>query len=77
MNKKQRERLKQQDPISLEITGIGHDGRGIAHHNGKVIFVDGALQGETVTAKVSVVKSKYEEADTVSVLKAALERVQP
>ena len=77
MNKKQRERLKQQDPISLEITGIGHDGRGIAHHNGKVIFVDGALQGETVTAKVSVVKSKYEEADTVSVLKAAPERVQP
>jgi len=33
MNRKQPERIKQQPPISLEVTKLGHDGRGIAHLN--------------------------------------------
>ena len=77
MNRKQRDRLKQQDPISLEITGLSHDGRGIGHHDGKIVFVSGALTGETVEAKVTLVRSKYDEADTVAVLKASPIRVTP
>ena len=77
MNKKQRERLKQQAPIVLDITGVGHDGRGIGHHEGKIVFVDGALEGETVEAKVTLEKSKYNEADTVAVLKPSAIRVIP
>ena len=77
MNRKQRDRLKQQAPISLEITGLSHDGRGIGHHDGKIVFVSGALTGETVEAKVTLVRSKYDEADTVAVLKASPIRVTP
>ena len=29
--------------LSLTIDRISREGRGIAHHNGKVVFVDGAL----------------------------------
>lgn len=77
MNRKQRERIKQQPPISLEVTKLGHDGRGIAHHDGKIVFVDGALAGEVVEAKVTLVRSKYDEANTVNVIKASQLRVQP
>lgn len=77
MNRKQRERIKQQPPISLEVSKLGHDGRGIAHHDGKIVFVDGALAGEVVEAKVTLVRSKYDEANTVNVIKASPLRVQP
>jgi predicted PolB exonuclease-like 3'-5' exonuclease/predicted RNA-binding protein with TRAM domain len=70
MNRKQRDRLKQQAPINLEITGLSHDGRGIGHHEGKIVFVSGALTGETVEAKVTLTRSKYDEADTVTVIKS-------
>ncbi|HMX98429.1 MAG TPA: 23S rRNA (uracil(1939)-C(5))-methyltransferase RlmD [Agitococcus sp.] len=77
MNRKQRERIKQQPPITLEVTKLGHDGRGVAHHDGKVVFVDGALAGEVVEAKVTLIRSKYDEANTVNVIKASSLRVQP
>ena len=77
MNRKQRERIKQQPPISLEVTKLVHDGRGVAHHDGKVVFVDGALAGEVVEAKVTLIRSKYDEANTVNVIKASPLRVQP
>lgn len=77
MNRKQRERIKQQPPITLEVTKLGHDGRGIAHHDGKIVFVDGALADEVVEAKVTLIRSKYDEANTVNVIKASPLRVQP
>lgn len=77
MNRKQRERIKQQAPITLEVTKLGHDGRGIAHHDGKIVFVDGALADEVVEAKVTLIRSKYDEANTINVIKASPLRVQP
>ncbi len=77
MNRKQRDRLKQQPPISLDITGLTHDGRGVGHYDGKTVFVSGALEGETVEAKVTLTRSKYDEADTVTVLKASPIRAIP
>ncbi|PTQ89547.1 23S rRNA (uracil(1939)-C(5))-methyltransferase RlmD [Agitococcus lubricus] len=77
MNRKQRERLKQQEPVSLTITGLTHDGRGVAHYQDKVVFVEGALTGESVDAKITLVRSKYSEADTVTVHEASPLRVTP
>lgn len=77
MNKKQRQRLRTQDPIVLDITGLSHEGRGVAHHDGKTVFVRGALVGEQVSARVTLMRSRFDEADTVEVLRAAPERVNP
>lgn len=56
---------------------LGHDGRGIARQEGKVQFVDGALPGETVMAKVVGSRSKFDELRTVEVLEEAPDRVVP
>ena len=32
----------------VEITDLSHEGRGIAHVEGKAVFIDDALPGETV-----------------------------
>ena len=65
------------EPIELEITSISHEGRGVAHRDGKVAFVDGALSGETVTAQWVRKRSSFDEFKSVSVQQPSLERVEP
>ncbi|MEH6652384.1 MAG: 23S rRNA (uracil(1939)-C(5))-methyltransferase RlmD [Motiliproteus sp.] len=64
-------------PVEVNITNLSHDGRGLARVNGKALFVDGALPGETVRAKYTNQKSKFAEATTLNVLQASLQRVTP
>lgn len=61
----------------LEIESLDLEARGIAHRDGKVIFVEGALPGERVVATVVRRKPSYEKARTQSVLRASSQRVQP
>ena len=61
----------------LEIESVDHEARGVAHIDGKVIFVDGALPGETVIASPYRKKSKYENAQLITVLKAGGSRITP
>ena len=61
--------------LSLEIENLSHEGRGVARHAGKTIFVDGALAGEMVTARVLRKHGRYDEAETLAVLRAAAARV--
>ncbi|MFI4937798.1 MAG: 23S rRNA (uracil(1939)-C(5))-methyltransferase RlmD [Candidatus Berkiellales bacterium] len=63
--------------IDFDITGLSHDGRGIARWQDKIVFVFGALPGETVRAKVTRRHSRFSEATTVEVLKASPQRVTP
>src|SRR5690606_9210294 len=53
------------------------EGRGLAHHEGRVVFVDGALPGETVLARLTNRRGSYMEAMTETVVTAAPERVVP
>ena len=44
------------DVIELEITDSGMDGEGVAHFDGKAVFVPYTLKGEHVKAVVKQVK---------------------
>lgn len=60
-----------------EITALSHDGRGIAHINGKTVFIANALPGETVIFAYTYSKAKYAEGQIIEVIKPAAERVTP
>jgi 23S rRNA (uracil1939-C5)-methyltransferase len=61
----------------LDIDALAHDGRGIARPGGKVCFVDGALPGERVEARLLGRRARFEEWITERVLEASPERVSP
>jgi len=59
------------------IESLDHEGRGVAHADGKVIFIEGALTGERVTYSSYRKKSSYEQAQVGTILKQTFMRVQP
>lgn len=63
-------------PIGI-IGSLDHEARGITRQEGKTIFVDGALPGETVEYASFRRKPNYELAHLVSVLKPSTARVEP
>ena len=65
-------------PFEAEISDLSHDGRGVARNaDGKTVFVSGALPGERVVASQTRRHRHYDEAQTLEVLRAAPERVEP
>ncbi|MFK7863917.1 MAG: 23S rRNA (uracil(1939)-C(5))-methyltransferase RlmD [Pseudohongiellaceae bacterium] len=78
MSKRRHRRQKlPQEPVELTIESVSHEGRGVAHREGKVAFVDGALLGENVSAQFVRKRSKFDEFKTVEVLSKSQERVEP
>jgi 23S rRNA (uracil1939-C5)-methyltransferase len=69
--------VKPENVVELQIESLDLEAQGVAHHDGKVVFVQGALPGETVRAEILKRKSSYEKARTVEVIKAACARVEP
>jgi 23S rRNA (uracil1939-C5)-methyltransferase len=63
--------------FETDITDLTHDGRGVAHVNGKAVFVTGALAGERVRARFSGKHRHYDEAIVEEVLQASPDRVTP
>jgi 23S rRNA (uracil1939-C5)-methyltransferase len=61
----------------VTIESIDHEGRGIAHADGKVIFIEGALTGERVTYSTYRKKNNYEQAQVGKILRSSFIRVQP
>jgi 23S rRNA (uracil1939-C5)-methyltransferase len=54
---------------------MSHEGRGIAHQEGRVIFVDGALIGEKVKILIFKQSRKFAEARVLEVLLASPDRI--
>ena len=44
-------RRKEKTPeyLTVEVERLAQEGRGVGHHDGKVVFIAGALPGELVT----------------------------
>jgi 23S rRNA (uracil1939-C5)-methyltransferase len=66
------------NPINhATIESLDQEGRGVAHVDGKTIFIDGALPNEKVTYQSQRIKPSYEVANVVEVLQASDQRVTP
>lgn len=65
-------------PVLLaRVESLDHDGQGVAHVDGKVVFIDGALPGETVRYRVRRSKPRFENADLVDVVRPSPFRTSP
>lgn len=61
----------------LTIDSLADDGRGIARHRGKVVFVADALPGEAVRVEVLRQHRRYDEGRVLEVLSASPQRREP
>jgi 23S rRNA (uracil1939-C5)-methyltransferase len=67
-----------ENPIKhATIESLDQEGRGVAHVDGKTIFIDGALPNEKVTYQAQRIKPSYEVANVIEVLQASSDRVTP
>jgi 23S rRNA (uracil1939-C5)-methyltransferase len=61
----------------VAVESLDLEARGVARHDGKVIFIEGALPGETVTYSSYRKKPSYEFAQLSQVLRPGAARVSP
>ncbi len=73
---RRRKRLPQQ-PAEVTIEKLAHDGRGIGHIEGKVVFVEGALPGETVLFHYTQIRRDYACGKVLTITHPATDRVKP
>ncbi|MGB5180417.1 MAG: 23S rRNA (uracil(1939)-C(5))-methyltransferase RlmD [Gammaproteobacteria bacterium] len=77
MSKRSR-RKRLPDPVSgVTIESLSHDGRGVAHLDGKAVFIDGALPGEVVSFEYRASRRRFDEGQVTAVTQASPDRVQP
>jgi len=66
-----------QEPVNAKIDSLSHEGRGVAHIEGKATFISGALPGEKVTFIYTSKKRSHDEGKIEEVLVASPDRVEP
>lgn len=77
MSKRSR-RKRLPEPVSgITIESLSHDGRGVAHLDGKAVFIDSALPGEVVSFEYRASRRRFDEGRVTAVEKASPDRVQP
>ena len=69
--------MKEKDKLELLIESYDVNGYGVAHQNGLIIFVKGALVGEKVIALVEDVHKNYVFAKTIKILNESEDRQEP
>lgn len=63
--------------ITLTIHDVAFGGKGVARHEGKVVFVPYVIPGEVVAAEVVREKKKFAEAELLSVETPSPDRIAP
>ncbi|GMQ88018.1 MAG: 23S rRNA (uracil(1939)-C(5))-methyltransferase RlmD [Gammaproteobacteria bacterium] len=64
-------------PVRVTIESLSHDGRGVAHVDGKAVFVDGALPGEELSFMYTARSRKHDEGRLCELFSASPDRVEP
>jgi 23S rRNA (uracil1939-C5)-methyltransferase len=65
------------EEFRVEVESLDQDGRGVAHRDGKAVFVEGALPGERVVYERRRNKPSYETGRVVRIEHASVLRVAP
>ena len=65
------------DELELVIESLAHGGRGVARTGGYVLFVQGAIPGDRVRARVSKRKRSYGEARVSELIEPGPDRIEP
>jgi len=63
--------------IELTIEDLAFDGKSVAHHDGKVVFLDRGLPGETVLAEIVRSKPRHDKAMVHEILTKSKDRIEP
>ncbi len=69
--------MKKNDIFEIEITGMTHDGMGVGRKDGMAVFVQGAVDGETVIARVIKTAKNYAVARIEKWIEKSSERQEP
>jgi 23S rRNA (uracil1939-C5)-methyltransferase len=67
--------IRKGDTRELEVEKVIYGGRGLAYMNNMAIFVDKAVPGDRITAKVIRVKKNFAEAKVLEVIEASPNRI--
>ena len=62
---------------NLLVTGYAAEGRGLAKHEGKVIFMENAVPGDIVTVRLTKNKKDWAEGQVIRITGYSPERIQP
>lgn len=65
------------EPVCASIESLSHDGRGVAHVGGKVVFISRALPGEEVMFRYTQRRSKFDLGEAMEILQASPQRIEP
>lgn len=77
MPRRSRKQRLPQEPFQATIESLSHEGRGVAHIDGKATFISGALPGEEVTFIYTAKSRNHDEGKIHSVISASPDRVEP
>ncbi len=77
MSKRRRRSRIPAEPVDVEVSSLSHEGRGIAHVDGKATFVHGALPGERVRMRYTRRHRRFDEGRVEAVLTPSPERIEP
>ncbi|MDR0958062.1 MAG: 23S rRNA (uracil(1939)-C(5))-methyltransferase RlmD [Clostridiales bacterium] len=64
------------EEIKLEISGLSSNGSGVGRVNGFVVFVENALTGETVKARITKICRNHAEATTQEIISESPHRIK-
>jgi len=70
-------RVTTRQKITVVVDDLDAFGQGVARHNGKTLFVQGALPGEQVEVDISEDKRQFSRGTVKRILTASPQRVQP
>ncbi len=63
--------------VEIQIESLGSSGEGVGHHEGKVVFVPGAIPSDRVQAQITINKKNYAQAALKVILSPSADRITP